>query len=257
MTTLQIAPPGRRAAGRVLAHLDALTVTQRQVLVLHGASGLSVGETARRTGLACAAVRSIYRGAAQRLADVTATPAPEVFRGSPENSSDGTNNPPEQGLCEPAQESPCPPWCGGCNLEADGVRYHLSHGTPFDFDEGEQPELCFSRLDDDGQPGTVMIELCLGLKANASLTPAQALALAERLREQAISAAGAEGVELPVEQARLGEEILTADNGWQPVESVLLDGTADHAAIYTSDNDYTGHGFTTGDGIRVRKAVTQ
>lgn len=265
MTTMQFAPPGPRTAGRVLAHLDALTVTQRQVFVLHGASGLSLGETARRTGLARTQVRSIFRGAAQRLADATATPevsgdaltpAPEVFRGSPENSPDRANNPPEQGLCAPAQESPCPPWCRGCDLEADGVRYHLSHGEVLDYDEGVQPELCFSRLDEDGEPGPAMIELCLGLTASASITPTQALALAARLRDFALTAAAETGTTVPVEQVRIGEEIETAA-GWQPVESLLIDGTAAHVAVYTSDGDDTGHAFTTGDLVRVRKAVTE
>ncbi|MDQ7905508.1 sigma-70 region 4 domain-containing protein [Phytohabitans sp. ZYX-F-186] len=242
MTTLAFVPPGPRTAGWVLAHLDKLTVTQRQVFVLHGASGLSIAETARRMGLARAAVRSIFRGAAQRLADATATPQPAVSE--PETA--------------PAA---CPPWCGGeCKPDAaDGSVYHMGPSVTVG-----DVEVGLSRLDDeDTGQGAASVDVLIGM-ASAELTPARALALAEVLREQALAAAGAEGVEMRADQLRLDDQILMPD-GWETVEIHDVDGWlapkhADKAVRVNTEaheEDEDAYRFAVWHMLRVRKSVAQ
>lgn len=206
----------------------------------------------------------------------------QVFRGSPETST--------AQVVPLSETTDCPPWCrGGCTPDkADGHIYHVSAYR--DLDGVPDVDLAVSRLDDeDTGPGAATVDLFINRTA-AELTPAQArtlagmlhdhadtldpqppqgfphmltpveaLALAEELRERALAAAGPRGVEMPVELVRLGDQILTP-NGWETVEIHDVDGwlkpeAARHAVRVNTDahdEDDQAYRFPIGTTVHAR-----
>lgn len=164
----------------------------------------------------------------------------------------------------------CPPWCGGtCRPDWDGSVFHCQPTIEINVDRpGDgHPGVSLSRIDDEpGQPGDTSIDLLIGTKAGASLTPGQALAMAELLRAQALTAASTAGVDMPVERLRLGDEFLSPD-GWQAVELVDVDGWCcgvppepDHAhlvrvATDAHEIDEQAWEYDAGTLVQVRRAV--
>ena len=125
-------------------------------------------------------------------------------------------------------------------------------------------EVALSRLDDeDDGPEPTTVDVLIGMAA-AELTPAQALALSEAVRDLALTAAGPEGVEMRADRLRLDDQILTAA-GWETVEIHDVDGWLDakHAdkAVRVNteahEEDDDAYRFAAGHTLRVRKVVAQ
>lgn len=192
----------RSVLDRLMEGFRTLTVIQRQALCLYGVDHLPLVEVGRQLGLAGDAVRAIFAGACQRLAQYGAAKAPH-----------------------PHPAGPCPPWCpNGCLPDgSDGSRLHMSAPRPVAHVAGDAPDVSLSRLDPEDGEGQTLVSLFLGDRAHADMTPDQALLLAELFREDALRAAGTKGVEMPVERLRLGDEIRTKD-GWEVVEVIMVDG---------------------------------
>ncbi|HEY0700269.1 MAG TPA: hypothetical protein VGD43_20995 [Micromonospora sp.] len=171
------------------------------------------------------------------------------------------------------QTTGCAPWCPpeGCEPDRyDGSVFHMSQPVDVPTSEGTGVlDVCLTRLDEESEPGQV--EVCVNVGADIGrsthLTPAQTLAYIETLRAHALTAAGPDGVEIPVEQLRLGDELSTP-NGWETVEVVLVDGwccgippVGDHpheVKVNTDahENDENAYRYGRGDLVRIR-AVTR
>jgi hypothetical protein len=147
----------------------------------------------------------------------------------------------------------CPDWCrkDNCAPDIDGTRLHWSSGAVAG---NPSIELQIGQLDSASgrQPAEIWIadtEWEMGL--------ADAVAVAELFRSRVMTAAGADGVEMPVELARLGEEILTPD-GWQRIETLLIDEPANHVGVYTPERENEIEerwNFEPGDRVKVRMAA--
>jgi len=59
------------------------------------------------------------------------------------------------------------------------------------------------------------------------MTPAEALAFIEVVRDEALRAAWPDGVDLPVRLLQTGDQILT-ESGWETVDELHIDNTAPH-----------------------------
>ena len=168
-----------------------------------------------------------------------------------------------------ATAAPCPPWCGWEKCDHD---YHLSRPTYTPVTgRGEKLDVSLV-LDEVDMPDTVTVGVTVSAigpsTATADLTPAQTLAFIETLRQHALTAAGPDGMEMPVEQVRIGDQIKIGDR-WETVELVTLDGwccgqpaVPGHAhrvqvGTNATPDDNDTHDFDMGDVVTVRQAVAE
>ncbi|MGW1057647.1 DUF6907 domain-containing protein [Micromonospora rubida] len=171
-------------------------------------------------------------------------------------------------------QAPCPPWCpaGTCEADkADGSVFHMSDRTDVPAgDGGDLVDVALCRLDDEDATGEATVNVHVGSGAGigraADFTPGQALAFVETLRAHALTAAGPDGLDMPVEQVRLGEQIHVAGR-WETVELLTVDGwccgtppTPGHrvrvlVGTDAHDDDADAYEYAQGDLVRVRQAV--
>jgi hypothetical protein len=171
---------------------------------------------------------------------------------------------------QPADAIPAPAWAVN---PADSAPYYQSAPVDIPAEDDGSLDVSLSRLDDqpgtlgDGDPGqagstTVDVYVGTGCGAAASLTPENALRLAEVLREHALRAAGPDGVEVPADRVRVGDELLTPD-GWERVEMQDVDGWLDEGhdrAVNLSTiahDGEEGYRFLIGGPVRIREAVSR
>lgn len=161
-------------------------------------------------------------------------------------------------------DSPCPPWCGWTTCDG----FHLSPATPVATrSEAEELDASLMRDDLDG-PGdnSVLVNIAPAGRAGvcADLTPAQVIDFMATLRQLALTAAGLDGLLMPVELVQIGDQIRVG-NGWETVKGAMVDGWLDegHPGAVAIDTD--SHGADSGDVHRyplsapviVRRAVTR
>ncbi|BCJ65079.1 RNA polymerase sigma factor [Polymorphospora rubra] len=271
--TVMAMPSGYRNSSlfrQVSEALGHLTVTQQQVLVMYGIEGRSLKDTARQLGLAAGTVKGIFTGACQRLSQVGAT-APAIL--SAPTVAEVTVGAALAANIHP-QPAACPDWCTFQNCtpdKGDGSTYHMSAHRVIEIDRpggGHAPGVGISRLVEEDGSAANWIDVSVGDHCGTGMTSAQALELAAYLREDALRAAGADGVDMPAGRLQVGDQIRTAD-GWQTVEVVHLDGwccgipmKADHVGDHrvsvctdAHDDDNDAHLFDSDEVVRVRQAV--
>ena len=164
----------------------------------------------------------------------------------------------------------CQPWCPpeGCEVDrSDGSVFHMSPQTLVDVVTGgansDGPfDLSLSRLDREDATGATTVDLAIACDRTVGMTPGQALVFAEQVRAHALTAAGPDGVDMPVELVRLGEQV-RVDGRWETVETLFADGwccgrpvNPDHRPLVQVctgvHDDDDGHQFAAGDLVRVR-----
>ncbi|MEV2236724.1 hypothetical protein [Micromonospora sp. NPDC049891] len=173
------------------------------------------------------------------------------------------------------QQAACPPWCPPPACEPDrhdGSVFHMSQPVMVDaVNDGATAtnllDVAVSRIDDD-TPGQTTVDLAVAMDRTVGMTPEQTLAFIEILRQHALTAAGPDGLPMPVEQVRVGEQI-RIDGGWETVELVTVDGwccgqpmVPGHACRVlvgtdTTPDDNDAHTFDLGDIVQVRREHIQ
>lgn len=164
-----------------------------------------------------------------------------------------------------ATTTTCPPWCGWETGRCDG--FHMSRPTYTPTaDQAETLDVSLNR-DDTDSPGPTQVAVVVSADATgtaaADLTPAQVVELMTLLRERALTAAGPDGIPVPVEQVRLGDQIRVGDQ-WETVETLMVDGwccgqppmPGHRWAVYVGtnaiDDDNDAHQYGHGDLVQVR-----
>ncbi|SCL17798.1 hypothetical protein GA0070616_1361 [Micromonospora nigra] len=110
--------------------------------------------------------------------------------------------------------------------------------------------------------GDVRVYLTCDPIPSQSGFPAYVLTVAEKLRAQALDAAGPAGVDMPAELVRLADHIAVGGD-WQQVDGIEVDGWAqpgqpDAVRIGTSTHQYADdfHPFRIGEPVKVRRTTT-
>jgi hypothetical protein len=159
---------------------------------------------------------------------------------------------------------PCPPWCGWDRCDG----FHLSAptyaATP---SETEQLDVSLMRDDLDG-PGDnrVLVNITTVGRTGVcvDLTPAGVIDFMATLRRFALTAAGPDGMPMPVEQVQIGDQIRVGDR-WETVKGVMVDGWLEEGHPRAVAIDTDAHDPDSGDDYRyplgapliVRQAVTE
>jgi hypothetical protein len=161
-------------------------------------------------------------------------------------------------------ETAAPAWATRTIPETDTWTIHNSDEIEVAADGPDGPHtfrIALSEEVEDGKSKGVMVAM-LSMGDWVDLTPTHVMDFIEQLRDLAVTGAGAEGIEIPAERVRLGDELL-GPNGWDVVEMVdvdgcLIEGHPSAINISTTAHDgESGYRLPLGAPVRVRKAVTR